>query len=279
MASPEGEPRLTLHLLDAEHELPVEELEPEPSPHTGRPLRRVRVWFRVPAEDSKTTTDVLGRARDAEHALVSPDGSRWVVVSSSHSNTQGDRLHRHEAELREAEEIRAERLELLSLTLAPTRYKEEAEEDGGLFISARVEPDHEVDAALEQEVVRERSEDLYFDVLRVGVSDTPVRVRFGRCLWQRTEHGRAHLLRLVSEAGDSEERLQGYVPLSREPEFSIAARKAAAAEEAIEALLDELRAAGTLSSEAIERVHTRAGQISENQTRDFDEARDLDEYF
>lgn len=279
MASREGEPGLTLHLLDAELKLPVEELEPEPSPHTGRPLRRVRVWFRVSAEDSTTTADVLGRARDAEHALISPDGSRWVVVSSSHSYTRGDRAHQHEAELREVEEIRAERLELLGLTLAPTRYKEEAEEDGGLFISARVEPDPEVDAALEQEIVRERNEDLYFDVLRVGVSDTPVRVRFGRCLWQPTEHGRAHLLRLVSEAGDSEERQHGYVPLLREPEFSIAAHKAAAAEEAFEALLDELKAAGTLSAEAIERIHVRVGQISKNQARDFDEARDLDQYF
>lgn len=279
MASREGEPRLTLHLSDAELKLPMEELEPELSPHTGRPLRRARVWLRVPTEDSKTTTDALGRAREAEHALVSPDGSRWVVISGSHCYAQGDRVHQHEAELREVEEIRAERLELLGLTLAPTRYKEEAEADGGLFISARVEPDPAVDAALELEIVRERNDDLYFDVLRVGVSDTPVRVRFGRCLWQPTEHGRAHLLRLVSEAGDSEERQHGYVPLLREPEFSIAARKAAAAEEAIEALLDELKAAGTLSAEAIERIRTRVGPISDNEARDFDEARDLDSHF
>ena len=56
-----------------------------------------------------------------------------MVASNSHSYTKYDRVHRHEAELREVEEIQAERLELLGLTLVPARYEEEAEEGGGLF--------------------------------------------------------------------------------------------------------------------------------------------------
>lgn len=42
--------RLSLHWLGQDRDVAFEELEGELSLHTGRPLRRVRIWFRVPAE-------------------------------------------------------------------------------------------------------------------------------------------------------------------------------------------------------------------------------------
>ncbi len=270
---------LTLNLLGLDRDLPVEELEPRPSPHTGRPLRHVRVRFRAPAVDSGGITDALGQARDAKQALSASDGSRWVVASSSYSYADGDRRHLHEAELREVEEIRAERLELLGLTLVPTWYKEDVEDGLGIVISARVDPGPVVEAALEREVARERDDDMYFDVRRAGVADTPIRMRFGRCLWQKTDHGRAHLLRLVSETGDSEERRNGLRAFLREPEFSVAARKAATAQAGFEASLEELWAVGALDGEAVKRIRGRVEQSLETGQRQLDEARELERFF
>jgi hypothetical protein len=278
--SSESETFLTLHIAGAGRGMSAAELEPMRSPHTGLPIRRLRVRFRAPASDSKAIADALGQARSLERPLSSADGSRWVVTSSSYSYADGDRAHWHVAELREVEDLRAERLEMLGLTLVPTRYKEEAEEEQGIIVIAQVEPDSEVDEALEGEIMSQRKENMYFDVLRVGVSDAPMRMRFGRCLWQRTEQGRAHLLRLVSEAGDSEERRHGGVfALMHQPELSVTIRKAAVAHGTAEALIEELVGAGVLSSEAVERIRARAEEARENRDRALDEARDLDRHF
>jgi hypothetical protein len=55
--------------------------------------------------------------------------------------------------------------------------------------------------------------------------------------------------------------------------------KAAAAEEAVDALLEELHAAGTLAAEAIERIRLRIERVSETLGRDFNETHKLDRYF
>jgi hypothetical protein len=266
---------ISLRLLGEAHDVPAEELEPETSPHNGRELRRVRVSFRVAAEESEAVSDTLTNAREPEDALEGSDGSRWLVSQSSYSYQEGDPVHRHEAELREIEELSAARLELLGLVLEPTKYKEEWHDDG-IVIIARVEPDAESDRALER-VLSDERDDPYFEVLRVGVHDEPLRMRFGRCLWQKTERGRAHLLRLVSEEGDDEETRRGLMWF--QPELSHLERKTAAAEEAIEALLGELQAAGLVTGSAVANIGARVEGAWEKRARDFDESRDLDAYF
>jgi hypothetical protein len=267
--------RLNLVLLGQPQDVPAEPLEPETSPHTGNRLRRMHVSFRVVAEESATLSETLANARGTENALEATDGSRWVVSECSYSYQEGDRVHRHSAELREVEELRAERLELLGLSLTPTRYKEEFR-DGGILIVARVDPDLETDDVLERELTTER-DDLYFDILRVGVSDKPVRMRFARCLWQNTEGGRAHLLRFVSEAGDDEETQRGLMWF--QPELRHLERKAAAAEEAIEALLGELQMAHVLSESAVSAVRRKVDEAWNARAREFDEASDINLHF
>jgi hypothetical protein len=120
-------------------------------------------------------------------------------------------------------------------------------------------------------------DDPYFDVVRVGISDVPIRMRFGRCLWQKTDSCRAHLLRLVAEAADHE---QSRRPLSWfQPELSILEGKAAAAQEGIDALLGELHAAGTLPASALSAVRGRMEQAWIKRARDFDESRNLNLHF
>ncbi len=266
---------VNLILLGRTVDVPAEELGPEASPHTGRLLRRVQVTFSVAAEESDEVGKALTKAHTTEGALRGEDGFRWLVTGSSHSYSDGDRVHRHSVELREDEEIKAERLELLGLELAPTKYQEEVG-NGGILIVARVDPDAATDEALERALTDERDE-LYFDVLRVGVSEKMLRMRFGRCLWQKTDGGRAHLLRLVSQQGDDEETQRGLMLF--QPELGHLERKVAAAEEAIEAILAELQSAGVLSESAAPAIRARVDEAWEKRKREFDETRDLNLYF
>lgn len=266
---------VNLVLLGESHDVPAEDLEPEKSPHTGRALRRVRVTFRAAADESEAVSKTLGKAREIEHALAGEDGSRWVVTQNSYSYQNEDRVHLHTAELRELETIEPERLELLGLILDPTNYKEE-EQGGVILASALIEPDAETDEALERAITARDA--AYFDVVRVGVSETPIRMRFGRCLWQKSESGRVHLLRLVSEQADDDESNASPL-LWFEPELGNMKRKVIAAEAAIEALLEELQAAGVLPEAAAANVRARVDDAWEKRGRELDESRDLTLHF
>lgn len=269
--------KITLVLLDEPHEVPCEELEPERSRHTGQPIRRVRISFRVPPEDTTRIVEAFGKADDAADALVEPGGARWLVKSSSYSYSDGDRLHRHTAELLEVEEIRADRLNFLGLSLVPTHYKEEAEDEDGIFISARVDLDEHANEALEREI-RAKRDDPYFEVSRVGVSEAQIRMRFGRCLWQKTPQGWAHLIRLVSEQGDTDARTRKRRLRFLEPEFGNVAIRALAAHEALDALLTELVEAGVLGESTADAIRARGNEAPNENARLLDETGDLDEY-
>ncbi len=262
---------LDLVLLGQPHAADVDELKPETSRHSGKELRRVTTSFGVAAEESEALSAELASARDPENAIVSADGSRWRVANTSYSYQDGARVHRHSVELIEAEALDCAHLELLGVTLEPSRYKEAFSGDS-LMISARVEVNSETDAALEGELANRGGD--YFDVVRTGISDTPIRMRFGRCFWQRSDHGRIHLLHLVSEAGD-EDRFLGF----NEPEISHLQRKATRLEAAMDGLLEELTSSGVLSEAAVDAIRTRMDGAWRTRHREFDETPDVDRFF
>ena len=271
---------LTLYLLGEDRQIHSEELDSTPSLHTGRPLRNVHIWVDVPAALSAELTDAFNDARDYKHALPGDDGIRWVVVGSHSSSHTGDDPNRHhQADLREVEEVNAARLEFLGLTLEPSRYKEErSDEAEPLLVSAIVDAEAGLSEQLEAEIMRDRDNDPYFEVVRLGVNDEPVRMRFGHCLWQAVEgSGRRHLLRLVSEAGDDDSQ-NGWLLLD-EPERTNVARRAVAAEAGIVALLEALEEVGTLTSEVVEGIRRRINEALDSQGWTLARTLDVERYF
>lgn len=71
------------------------------------------------------------------------------------------------------------------MRIVPGMYRERADEDT-ITVTVVAELSGEDDEHLE-ELLREPG--AWYDVTRRGISDTPVRMRFGRCVWQRTEEG------------------------------------------------------------------------------------------
>jgi len=270
---------LRIELLGSDHDVELEELDSGFSPHTGRELRRVQVSLQVAAEKSEIVNDELSAAREPDHAL-SADGSRWTVHDSSYSYQDGSPSHNYRAELHEVEEpAKAERVEMLGLSLVPSRYKEEADEDDGtLVISFLVAVKAGDDAVLESAIQHHRQSGAYFDVVRVGVSEEPLQVRFGRCLWRREEDGRLHLLRLV---GDSQVTDKDVGPWARlhQPQLRRSQKKIAALEDTVSGLIEQLEKAGVLDSEAAAAISAGTADSWSRHVRDFDEAGDLESFF
>lgn len=269
---------LRITLLGEEYDVPVKELASEASPHSGRQLRRVNIALSVSAEKSEDVSRELLAAREPEQAITG-DGTRWRVMDSSYSYQEGAAVHRHRAELREVEEPpKAERVEMLGLSLRPRKYMEEVdEEDGTLLISILVLVEGAEDDALEAAIRDQRAERGYFPIIRVGVSDTPLEARFGRCLWKKEDSGRLHLLRLV---GDSEvEREESAMLRIHQPELRLAQQKAAALEDMLATLVAQLGEAGVLSEEQGRAIRESANGSWRRHSRDFDEAVNIESYF
>ena len=123
---------------------------------------------------------------------------------------------------------------------------------------------------------------MYFPVVRTGISEGPIQMRFGRCLWQQTAGGKRHLITLVSQEGDTEEtRGGGWIANLHQPQVSRLQDAAVLQDSRFEGLLSELMSAGVLDSESIERI--RNPEVDQAtlmlRRRQFSRALDLDEYW
>ncbi|MFJ9968510.1 hypothetical protein [Streptomyces avermitilis] len=271
---------ISLHLLGALREVRAEELPPATSAHTGRQLRRVALELRVPAEQSEELeAELEAAAGDAGHPLQGAD-TNWSVSNNRSSYTVGARpdVHTYNLELQEAEDLNASAVEIGGLTLATTAYKEWID-DGTLVLTFVAETAGEASQQLEELVVA-RGE-MYYDVIRRGVSDTPVRMRFGRTLWQETESGsKRHNLSLVADEGSEPSRPGPFVRLN-EPQLSRTTEAAVANAQALAVLIDELQAQGVLPREAADKVRAAAisHKITEREARQFTRTYDLDMYW
>ena len=274
---------MMLKILGQFRDVDSTESEGKRSRHSGRILREVEIGFHCRDTLSGQVTDELNAAREESAALEGGDGTRWVVGSHSHSSFNGGNW-RFTVALREFEEVRAKSLEFLGLALAPSHYDErEASTDGTIMIVAEVEPSLEDSESLERHIVEQKLGNTgetsdYFDLRRVGVQDEPLRVRFGRCLWQKGEGGaRRHLLVFVAAEGDDEQTRRGFVGFD-EPRGSNAARIAVQGREVAEAIIEEIALAELLTPEALERIRQRGESAWDKRFRDLSETSDLSQY-
>jgi hypothetical protein len=269
---------LPITLLGEGHHVPVEDLASETSPYTGRQLRRISISFNVSAEKSEEVNAELIAAREPAQA-ISGNGIQWRVLNSSYSYEEGAATHHHQAELVEIEEPpKAESIQMLGLSLRPREYREEINEDDGmLLISILTLAEGDDNTVLETAIHEQRAMRGYFPVIRVGVSDDPIQVRFGRCLWKDEASGRLHLLRLVADADVVRE--ESAVLRIHQPELLLAQQKAAALEDMLSALLGKLGEAGVLSGAQAQEIRENADGSWRRHSRDFDEAANIERHF
>ncbi|RPF30432.1 hypothetical protein [Streptomyces sp. TLI_185] len=83
-------------------------------------------------------------------------------------------------------------------------------------------------------------------------------MRFGRCVWQRTENGaRRHHLELVADEGAPATPLSAFA-LAGQPRLDRTAERVMAHADALARLLEEMHARGVLSESALQAVNAAA---------------------
>ncbi|MFF9431916.1 hypothetical protein [Streptomyces sp. NPDC014746] len=269
----------SLHLLGVDREIEAEELPPATSAHTGRQLRRVEIELRVPGDLQDDLQDELKAAAAPAGQPLRGEGTSWLVGNHSFSYTDNarPRVYTHRVELHEAEDLKASAVEIEGLTLIPTQYNEDIQ-DERLLVSIVTEVSGEEGERLEELLVT--LGDSYVDVVRRGVSETPLRMRFGRCLWQKGEGDtRRHNLALVADEGQPEPPL-GLAAIAQ-PQLGRTIEKTVATAKALDLLIEQLHSQGILTEEVAASIKAAAlpHDLTPRERREFSRTSKIESYW
>lgn len=270
---------MQLQLLDELREVESRDLEPTKSRSTGRDLRRLTITFRASDAVAGDVTSQLVDAVGAEGALVDDTGGRWIVETHSYSYSNGDGPRRFTADLRQLEELAVTAMEFEDLRFEVLYYSDElpVDADDSLLIIAEFDatPEQATRLQLLYEAKRD-SDDPYFELVRHvgGAAEEPLRVRFGKSVWQRLEgEQRRFHMSFVTEEGDRD-----FAPLGNQPEHDNLERMALWSRETLAALLEELNAAGQLPPDALSRIRQRGDEAWTHHSMDLRESVDVTMY-
>lgn len=250
--------------------------EPVLSRFTGKPLRQIR-WILEAYGDNahEQLNTVLTAAASTDGELISyGQGGQWAVTSHNFSYQAGQAMtvYRHEVELAEHENLRLERVEFEGLDIIPDRWKLESD-DARIWLAFLVNLDpgqhQQLERVLEQRTAEEAEQ--YFSVQIVGITASPIKMRFGRCLWQRLDERTVrHRIWLVGEGGD--DQASGVFDSLNQPELSRTIDQSLILRIKLDILISELQHAGVLNAEAIERI----SNVDTIDDISFADARELD---
>ena len=247
---------LKIALLGAVRELAAVELPSVTSALTGRPLRRFALELHVPDERHQELDAELQAAASHEGKHLQGTDTAWLVSDGWTTTSQGRRpeIYIYKMEVEEVEVLQASALEIEGLSLFPIRYKEQVDE-GHVTVTLVSEVAGEDNERLENLL---GEPDAFHDVTRRGISDTPLRMRFGRCVWQRSADGtRRHHLELIADEGKPAPAPSPLAPVDR-PRLDRTVERVVAHTDALAELLEELHLRGVLSESALATINAAA---------------------
>lgn len=270
----------SLVLLGEPRSLQAGELDPVISPYTDTPLRRIGLTLVAQGDNEHERLNAeLEAARSGKDPIDDVDGCRWKVVTNNYSYQSGQSPTRyvHNVELEMQEELSIERVEFDGISVAPDRWSLESNPGDAVVLTMLVSMEPDQNEQFEAVLERHRGSDQqnYFPVKWIGIKDTAVSMRFGRCLWQSLEDSRfRHFIVLVSEDGDDTS-----IRRFNEPEMSRLEEQSVIATAKLDALIHELQQAGTLNADAVARINDVARALRPADRRVFDRADDVDSFF
>ena len=171
------------------------------SPHSGRELRELVTEVTISSEAAANVKEAFC----AGEPVTDTDGAQWMATLENESwSGLDDGPHRLTIRWREHETVQADAVEISDLVLIPTSYEERFDDDR-LVISLRAQlTPAETDRLRDLFATGGRTykSQEYHPVVRRGVSDQTIPMRFGRMLWQQHASGTEHEITLVAQEGD-----------------------------------------------------------------------------
>lgn len=242
------------------------------SPHTGSSLRRLDIRAVVQGREANDVFVAwLDRARAGAFLPVTEDDgtvSQWMLRTNSWSHREGTRMYHHTLQIEEVEDLHLDHLRLGELDIQPYHYEEKFRQDS-LTASAKVLLTERQTAELRSMI----ETGAYFPVVRYGISEEPLEMRFGMCYWSELEEGVKYDLYLVARAGEETTRpIPSAFAWARTLRTHVAQREAM-----IDALLDCLLDKAILTQEDVDQIHAEALERREAARHGLDKVDDIDD--
>jgi hypothetical protein len=267
---------IDLNLLGSPRTLEFEELDPDISPLTEQPLRRISIEVRVSDDiQADLSTQVNASRGTSGTPIMDGTGIPWQVdtMYSSHSGVGPWTYH---LVLKQVERVQLKRLEFVGVSISLDKWVIETESEGRVVLECLATTDVATHAKIEAAIVETAAaESPYFSVRFVDVREAPMMMRFGQCVWQEMPDGARYRLVLVSQSGDKV-RLRR---LFNDPEVPALMRNSIRHSLTLAALLDELTTAGALTPEARTRIKERAEARPPDAWREYMRTDDIESYF
>lgn len=247
------------------------------SSHTGAQLRLMTIVMDgVADEKGPAVAHVLRVERRKNRFVDSLDDEgqvtgSWRIVKTDHvTSVHPDTklmAHRFTVELEQRETFNIRALRVGPLTFTPYAYQEELVR-GTVVIKARVRMSEEGYAAFKQ---MQREHDA-FVVVREGVSDEPLRMRFAESLWSRGPDGIRHEINLLETRFD--DRRQATEPF--EPQLHNIGDAVVEQGEILDELLNLLVEGDVVPAERVDALRRRALENAWERRLRFNRVDDID---
>jgi hypothetical protein len=244
------------------------------SKHTGCKLKQLEVEI---VAKSKLMNDqllaVIETGKQIGINSTAGNGNvigKWKLTNNSYSYSTGtgDSNYYHTIRLEEKEDIKVTNLIVNKVELQPYSYNEEFDDDA-LIINAKVLLSEQQTKTLHKLM----NGGLYFPVIRKGVSDTPLQMRFGQVLWSNCDGGTKQKLMLVEEKYDEKNKKIGLF----EPQMTNMQTMLAENIELVAALSNMLVEKNILNMEDINKIREKAKAKIQDRENYFYEVKDIDE--
>jgi hypothetical protein len=182
------------------------------SRHTGNKLEKMEIEI---ITDEETIHEILidfeNQGRKRGNTIISLDdkgnsSKSWKLISSSYSYSYPhEEVKYHKLSLEEVEELDITELKINGLIVHPYEYSEEFDNDS-LSIEARLKLTGEFERELNDLLYNKRME--YFPVIRYGINEVPLEMRFGKIYWSKHKDGNKYALILVDKLWDEQKRIK-----------------------------------------------------------------------
>jgi hypothetical protein len=245
------------------------------SKHTGKQLQLLSIRFQILGENENDEfLDIIKNEKKAQlvaNEHTEPSSNLWVIKNNSYSyvSNQHPLRYTHNLELVEFEELKIDKLMLDDLLINPYFYDEELSGED-LILEVKTILNDKENLKL-NELMKGKT---YFPVQRIGISDQPLEMRFGQCLWSKNEDGFKHHLRIVQKTYDREGIQRGLC----QPQTSNMESMLAENYVLLEQLLMLLQQKGLVASDEIQQIKKSAKEKNWETRREFDRVEDIDQF-
>jgi len=254
--------------------------EPIISPHTGKKIERMYIGIKLIGE-SMNNTFKAGRDNLEKGNIFSIDEEENVIkeyklLNSSYSysgnNASTNTELRYRLHLEEVEKLEIKSLIIRDLEIFPYQYNETYDErKDSIIIEAKVKLT-ENEAA---EILNTENDKIYFTVLRNGISEDKLGMRFGTVIWSKIEENIKLNLIIVEKKYDEDGEKTSQL---FEPEISNIMSILSYTKNLNNELLELLISKKLVSVEEIDAIKKKANDNKKKTMRDFFEVKDIDDF-